>query len=77
MDSPNCSLFPDLETFVNTLKNNDVIGMPTETVYGLAGNACSDDAVLKIYSLKKRPAVNPLIIHVASVEAAMQYGFFI
>ena len=37
------------------LKKNDIIGVPTETVYGLAGNAYSNKAVKKIYKLKKRP----------------------
>ena len=45
------------------LKKNDIIGVPTETVYGLAGNAYSNKAVKKIYKLKKRPKKNPLIIH--------------
>mgnify|MGYP003689675263 CR=1 FL=1 len=39
------------------------IGVPTETVYGLAANAYSNYAVQKIYKLKKRPVNNPLIIH--------------
>ena len=43
--------------------NNSVIGMPTETVYGLAGNAYSDKSTKKIFKLKKRPDFNPLIIH--------------
>ena len=46
-----------------SLENNNVIGLPTETVYGLAGNAYSDKSVKKIFYLKKRPAFNPLIIH--------------
>ena len=45
------------------LDNNNCIGIPTETVYGLAGNAYSDKAVKKIFSLKKRPKNNPLIVH--------------
>ncbi len=45
------------------LKKNNIIGVPTETVYGLAGNAYSNKAVKKIYKLKKRPKKNPLIIH--------------
>ena len=45
------------------IENNNVIGIPTETVYGLAGNAYSDKAVKKIFGLKKRPSFNPLIIH--------------
>jgi len=45
------------------IENNNIIGMPTETVYGLAGNAYSDRSVKKIFRLKKRPNYNPLIIH--------------
>ena len=45
------------------IENNNVIGMPTETVYGLAGNAYSNRSIKKIFALKKRPAYNPLIIH--------------
>ena len=45
------------------LDKNDCIAVPTETVYGLAGNAYSDIAVKKIFKLKKRPVNNPLIVH--------------
>ena len=45
------------------LDNDDCIAVPTETVYGLAGNAYSNKAVKKIFRLKKRPSNNPLIIH--------------
>ena len=48
---------------INFLKKNECIGMPTETVYGLAANAYSDKATLKIFKLKKRPKNNPLIVH--------------
>ena len=50
------------------LDNNDCIAVPTETVYGLAGNAYSNIAVKKIYKLKKRPINNPLIIHYYGLE---------
>ena len=45
------------------LKKNNIIAVPTETVYGLAGNAYSNISIKKIYKLKKRPKKNPLIIH--------------
>ena len=45
------------------LDNDDCIAVPTETVYGLAGNAYSNKAVKKIFKLKKRPSKNPLIVH--------------
>jgi len=53
----------NLSKAVNYLKKNQLIGVPTETVYGLAGNAYSEESVRKIYLLKKRPFKNPLIIH--------------
>ena len=45
------------------LNKNECIAIPTETVYGLAGNAYSNQACEKIYKLKKRPKNNPLIVH--------------
>ena len=48
---------------INYLKNNECIGIPTETVYGLAANAYSSTAVSKVFKLKKRPKKNPLIVH--------------
>ena len=53
----------NLKKAKKNIENNNVIGMPTETVYGLAGNAYSNKSVTKIFKLKKRPAFNPLIIH--------------
>ena len=50
------------------LDNCDCIAVPTETVYGLAGNAYSNIAVRKIYKLKKRPKNNPLIVHYHSLN---------
>jgi len=50
------------------IDNNNVIGLPTETVYGLAGNAYSNNAVKKIFKLKKRSPINPLIIHYKKLE---------
>jgi len=53
----------NLKKAKKNLDNNNIIGMPTETVYGLAGNAYSDKSIKKIFKLKKRPDFNPLIIH--------------
>jgi len=58
----------NLSKAVNYLKKKQLIGTPTETVYGLAGNAYSKKAIKKIYFLKKRPFKNPLIIHYISLE---------
>ena len=50
------------------LDKNHCIAVPTETVYGLAGNAYSDISVKKIFKLKKRPINNPLIVHYCNIE---------
>ena len=50
------------------LDKNNCIAVPSETVYGLAGNAYSDLSVKKIFRLKKRPMNNPLIVHYSSVN---------
>jgi L-threonylcarbamoyladenylate synthase len=47
------------------LRVGDVVALPTETVYGLAANALDEKAVAKIFSIKGRPAHNPIIVHVA------------
>lgn len=51
------------------LQNADIIAIPTETVYGLAGNAYSENALKKIFALKKRPRYYPLIIHIKSIAS--------
>ena len=53
-----------LEEAKNIIQNGGVVGMPTETVYGLGGNAFNDDAVKRIFEVKGRPSDNPLIAHV-------------
>ena len=50
------------------LKRNECVGIPTETVYGLAANAYSNHATSKIFKLKKRPKNNPLIVHYHSLK---------
>lgn len=54
------------------LKGGFLVGLPTETVYGLAGDATSDRAVAAIFAAKGRPSFNPLIIHVADADAAVR-----
>lgn len=58
------------------LKNNQVVAIPTETVYGLAADATSDLGVAAIFALKNRPHFNPLIIHVSSIDQAEQIAVF-
>ena len=58
----------NLSKAINYLKKKQLVGVPTETVYGLAGNAYSSSVVKKIYILKKRPFKNPLIVHYYSLK---------
>ncbi len=55
----------DIDTAAALLNSNQVIAIPTETVYGLAGNALNPAVVKKIYEIKNRPLSNPLIIHLS------------
>ena len=50
------------------LRKDQLVAIPTETVYGLAGNAFSEIAVRKIFELKQRPFFNPLIVHIKSID---------
>ncbi len=56
----------DLQAALAALRAGEVIGLPTETVYGLAADARNPAAVAKIFALKGRPADHPLIVHIAS-----------
>jgi L-threonylcarbamoyladenylate synthase len=58
------------------LRKGGLVAVPTETVYGLAARADSDEAVASIYRAKGRPDFNPLIVHVASVENASRLALF-
>lgn len=55
------------------LEEGKLVAIPTETVYGLAGNALNEEAVTEIYLAKNRPYFDPLIVHVGSVEAVSDY----
>lgn len=52
------------------LRSGEVVALPTETVYGLAANALNPKAVARIFEVKGRPAHNPIIVHVASLDLA-------
>jgi L-threonylcarbamoyladenylate synthase len=58
------------------IRAGGIVALPTETVYGLAGDATSDAAVARIYAAKGRPHFNPLIAHVESLDAALKQGVF-
>ncbi|WP_059171838.1 L-threonylcarbamoyladenylate synthase [Bacillus sp. FJAT-27445] len=64
---------PQIKQAAKLLIENEVVAFPTETVYGLGGNAGSDVAVGKIFLAKGRPSDNPLIIHIA--EKSQMYSF--
>lgn len=67
------SVGQDIEHAIALLKNGEVVGIPTETVYGLAADSTNEDAVLKIFEAKGRPTSNPLILHFPSLEAIEPY----
>jgi L-threonylcarbamoyladenylate synthase len=59
----------DISKANEILLKNELVAIPTETVYGLAGNAFSDIAIKKIFELKKRPFYNPLIVHLKAASS--------
>lgn len=65
-----------IERAVAGLIAGELVGMPTETVYGLAADATSAHAVACVYSAKQRPDINPLIAHVADLAGAEREGVF-
>lgn len=58
-----------LEEAGEIIKNGGLVAFPTETVYGLGGNALDEEAAKKIYQAKGRPSDNPLIVHIADISA--------
>jgi len=69
------NIFPlsekNLNKTIKLLTKRRLVALPTETVYGLAGNAYSREAIKKIYRLKGRPKLNPLIIHYFNIKQAL------
>ncbi len=63
----------DIEVCIKLLQKGMVVGIPTETVYGLAGNALDEKAVSEIFATKQRPDFNPLIMHLSSVDEIENY----
>ena len=57
-----------IKTAAELIRQGEVVGMPTETVYGLAANALNGEAVKKIFLAKGRPQDNPLIVHIADFD---------
>ena len=69
-------LADDIKKAAEILQKGGLVAFPTETVYGLGGNAYSDDAVASIFAAKGRPQFNPLIVHVAFPEDAKEIVSF-
>ena len=63
----------EIELAKQLLEHSELVAIPTETVYGLAANALSLEAISKIYQVKNRPQFNPLILHVANVTEMKKY----
>lgn len=58
----------------NWLEAGNIVSIPTETVYGLAGNALNEEAVTKIFTTKERPSFDPLIVHIGRMEDLETYA---
>ncbi|GAB4184992.1 MAG: L-threonylcarbamoyladenylate synthase [Thermoflexibacter sp.] len=58
----------DIDLAIKLLEEGQLVGIPTETVYGLAGNALDENAVTQIFKVKNRPIFDPLIVHTNSLE---------
>ena len=66
-------LHEEIEEAAAILREDGLVAVPTETVYGLAGNGLSEDAIKKIYEVKGRPQIKPLSLMVAGIDAMEQY----
>lgn len=58
----------DIQKAISILKNEELVAIPTETVYGLAGNIFSEKAIKSIFETKQRPLFNPLIVHISGID---------
>ncbi|MBR1433151.1 L-threonylcarbamoyladenylate synthase [Ruminococcus sp.] len=63
----------DLIKAAEFIKSGEIVGIPTETVYGLGADASNEEAVAKVFQAKGRPADNPLIVHLADFSQAVDY----
>lgn len=63
----------DINYAAELLKQGKLVAIPTETVYGLAGNALDTEAVIQIFEAKQRPRFNPLILHIAGLDELKKY----
>ena len=70
----NGQLSTSISAAAQALQRGELLGLPTETVYGLAADAGNDAAVAKIFEAKGRPANHPLIVHVASAQGVQRFA---
>ncbi|MFC2114279.1 L-threonylcarbamoyladenylate synthase [Bacteroidota bacterium] len=63
----------DIEKAKGLLESGQLVSIPTETVYGLAGNALHIESLISIYKVKKRPSFDPLIVHISSFDMIGKY----
>ena len=63
-----------IEQATKWLREGYPVAIPTETVYGLAANACREDALIRIFDAKKRPLFDPLIVHLPTVNSILPYA---
>jgi L-threonylcarbamoyladenylate synthase len=68
------TLTTDLDLACARLTAGELLALPTETVYGLAADACNAAAVAKVFALKGRPSTNPLIVHLANAGQAVDWA---
>jgi L-threonylcarbamoyladenylate synthase len=64
----------DIKYACKILSEGGLVAIPTETVYGLAGNALNPEAVARIFEVKNRPSFDPLIVHVPNIQEARRYS---
>lgn len=64
----------DIAAAVRALRSGQVVGLPTETVYGLAADASNPDAVRRIFAVKGRPSTHPVIVHISDRDQVSQWA---
>lgn len=64
----------DIGLAAEEISKGNIVGLPTETVYGLGANALDENAVIKIFETKQRPRFNPVIVHIYSADEAEKYA---
>lgn len=64
----------DIRFAADLLEEGELVAIPTETVYGLAGNALDENTVLKIFTTKQRPVFDPLIVHIRNEQEVQNYA---